>query len=159
LDFPSPDVGEAARLEMETNYFRPLALSRARALVWAKNGGGAIVNVLSILSWITVRNARTYSASKAAAWALTNWLRRGLREQGTQVLGLRAGPINTDMAHDLTLPKIKPVDVVWQVFSAIEAGRDEVIADDLTRRVKAGLSNEVGAYLNYDTDRATAAAA
>jgi NAD(P)-dependent dehydrogenase (short-subunit alcohol dehydrogenase family) len=87
LDFPSPDVDEAARLEMETNYFGPLALSRAFAAVLAKNGGGAIVNVLSILSWITVPNAGTYSASKAAAWALTNWLRSSLREQGTQVLG------------------------------------------------------------------------
>jgi hypothetical protein len=63
------------------------------------------------------------------------------------------------MARDLTLPKIKPVDVVRQVLSAIEAGRDEVIADDLTRQVKAGLSNEVGVYLNYDPDRAAAAAA
>ena len=158
-DFPSPDVDETARLEMETNYFGPLALSRTPALVWAKNGGGAIVNVLSILNWVKVPNAGTRSASKAAAWALTNGPRSGLREQGTQVLRPRAGPIDTDMTRDLTLPKIKPGDVIRQVLSAIEAGRDEVIADDLTRRVKAGLSNEVGIYLNYDRDRAVAAAA
>ena len=59
----------------------------------AKNGGGAIVNVLSVLSWVTVPTAGTYSASKAAAWALTNWLRTGLREQGTQMLGLHVGPV------------------------------------------------------------------
>ena len=123
------------------------------APVLAKNGGGAIVNVLSILSWVTVPNGGTYSASKAAAWALTNWLRTGLRQQCTQVLGVHAGPIDTDMASQLTLPKIKPEDVVRQVLSAIEAGRDEVLADDMTRQIKAGLSNEPGIYLDFDPDR------
>ena len=143
---------------METNYFGPLALSSAFAPVLAKNGGGSIVNVLSVSSWITVPNAGTYSASKAAAWALTNWLRSSLREQGTQVLGLHAGPIDTDMASELTLPKVKPANVVRQVLSAIEAGRDEVLGDEMTRRVKAGLSDEMGIYLNFDPERAVAAA-
>jgi NAD(P)-dependent dehydrogenase (short-subunit alcohol dehydrogenase family) len=155
--FLSPDAIETARSEMETNYFGPLLLSRAFAPVLAKNGGGAIVNVLSFLSWVAVPTAGTYSASKAAAWALTNWQRTGLREQGTQVLGVHAGPVDTDMASELTLPKVKPVEVVRQVLSAIEAGRDEVLADDMTRQVKAGLSNEAGIYLNFDPDRAVAA--
>ena len=152
--FLSPDAVGAARSEMETNYFGPLLLSRAFAPVLAKNGGGAIVNMLSVLSWIAVPAAGTYSASKAAAWALTNWLRTGLREQGTQVLGVHVGPVDTDMASELTLPKVKPTDVVRQVLSAIEAGRDEVLADDMTREVKAGLSDEVGIYLDFDPDRA-----
>jgi NAD(P)-dependent dehydrogenase (short-subunit alcohol dehydrogenase family) len=155
--FLSRGAVPAARSEMETNYFGPLVLSRAFAPVLAKNCGGAIVNVLSILSWITVPNGGTYSASKAAAWALTNWLRTGLREQGTQVLGVHAGPVDTDMANELTLPKVKPIDVVRQVLSAIEAGRDEVLADDMSRQVKAGLSDEVGIYLNFDPERAEAA--
>src|SRR5271170_7547448 len=148
--FLSPEAVEAARLEMETNYFGPLALSRGFASILAKNGGGAIVNVLSVLSWVAVPPAGTYSASKAAAWALTNWLRTGLREQGTQVLGVHAGPVDTDMAGDLRLPKVNPVDVVQQVLRAIEAGRDEVLADEMTRQVKAGLSDEAGVYLNFD---------
>jgi NAD(P)-dependent dehydrogenase (short-subunit alcohol dehydrogenase family) len=90
---------------------------------------------------------------------LTNWLRTGLREQGTQVVGVHAGPIDTDMAKDLTLPKVTPVDVVRQVLSAIEAGRDEVLADDMTRQVKAGLSDEVGIYLDFDPERTVQAAA
>lgn len=155
--FLGQDAVEAARLEMETNYFGPLLLSRAFAPVLAKNGGGAIINMLSVLSWVAVSNAGTYSASKAAAWALTNWLRTGLREQGTQVVGVHAGPVDTDMASGLTLPKVKPVDVVRQVLSAIEAGRDEVLADEMTRQVKAGLSGEDGIYLNFDPDRAVAA--
>jgi NAD(P)-dependent dehydrogenase (short-subunit alcohol dehydrogenase family) len=156
--FLGRDSVEAARLEMETNYFGPLLLSRAFAPILAQNGGGAIVNVLSILSWVAVPNAGTYSASKAAAWALTNWLRNGLHRQGTQVVGVHAGPVDTDMASELTLPKVKPVDVVRQVLSAIAAGRDEVLADEMTRQVKAGLSNEKGIYLNFDPERAVAAA-
>jgi hypothetical protein len=78
-------------------------------------------------------------------------------EQGTQVLGLHAGPIDTDMASELTLPKVKPGEVVRQVLSAIEAGRDEVLADDMTRQVKAGLSNEAGIYPNFDPERVVAA--
>jgi len=156
--FLAPDSVEAARSEMETNYYGPLLLSRAFAPVLAKNGGGAIVNLLSVLSWVAVPSAGTYSASKAAAWALTNWLRTGLREQGTQVVGVHAGPVDTDMASELTLPKVKPVDVVLQVLSAVESGRDEVLADDMTRQVKAGLSDREGIYLNFDPEHAAHAA-
>jgi NAD(P)-dependent dehydrogenase (short-subunit alcohol dehydrogenase family) len=155
--FLSPDSVEAARSEMETNYFGPLLLSRAFAPILAKNGGGAIVNLLSVLSWISVPSGGTYSASKAAVWSLTNWLRTALRDQGTQVVGVHAGPIDTDMAKDLTLPKVRPEDVVRQVLSAVEAGRDEVLADNMTRQVKAGLSNEVGIYLNFDPEHAVPA--
>ena len=145
--FLAPDSVEAARSEMETNYYGPLLLSRAFAPLLAKNGGGAIVNLLSVLSWVA---AGTYSASKAAAWALTNWLRTALREQGTQVVGVHVALVDTDMASGLTLPKVKPVDVVRQALSAVEGGRDEVLADDLTRQVKAGLSDREGIYLNFD---------
>jgi NAD(P)-dependent dehydrogenase (short-subunit alcohol dehydrogenase family) len=112
----------------------------------AKNGGGAIVNLLSIVSWVAVPSGGTYSASKAAAWALTNWLRTALSEQGTQVVGVPAGPVDTDMARELTLPKVTPLDVVRQVLSGVEAGRDEVLTDEMTRRVKVGLSDREGIY-------------
>jgi NAD(P)-dependent dehydrogenase (short-subunit alcohol dehydrogenase family) len=152
--FLAPDSVEAARSEMETNYYGPLLLSRAFAPVLAKNGGGAIVNLLSVLSWVAVPSAGTYSASKAAAWSFTNWLRTALRGQGTQVIGVHAGPVDTDMASDLTLPKVKPIEVVRQVLSAVEAGRDEVFADDMTRQVKTGLSDRDGIYLNFDPEHA-----
>jgi NAD(P)-dependent dehydrogenase (short-subunit alcohol dehydrogenase family) len=152
--FFAPGSVEAARSEMETNYYGPLLLTRAFAPVLAKNGGGAIVNLLSVLSWVAVPSAGTYSASKAAAWSLTNWLRTALREQGTQVVGVHAGPVETDMASQLTLPKITPVEVVQQALRAVEAGRDEVLADDMTRQVKAGLSDREGIYLNFDPEHA-----
>jgi NAD(P)-dependent dehydrogenase (short-subunit alcohol dehydrogenase family) len=105
---------------------------------------------------VSVPSTGTYSASKAAAWALTNWLRTGLREQGTQVVGVHAGPVDTDMASELTLPKITPVDVVRQVLSAIEDGRNELLTDDMTRQAKGGLSDEEGIYLNFDPEHAAA---
>jgi len=151
--FLAPDSVEAARSEMETNYFGPLYLSRAFAPVLAKNGGGAIVNLLSILSWVALPTAGTYSASKAAAWTLTNWLRTGLRKQGTQVVGVHVGPVDTDMASEITIPKLKPEHVVRQVLKALESGHDEVLADDWTRQVKAGLSDEPGVYLDFDPER------
>jgi len=155
--FLSPNSVEAAQSEVETNYFRPLFLSRAFAPVLAKNGGGAIINLLSIVSWVAPPTAGTYSASKAAAWALTNWLRTGLRAQGTQVVGVHVGPVDTDMARDLTLPKVTAADVVRQALTAIEAGRDEVLADVWARQIKAGLSSEPGIYLDFDLQGAEAA--
>ena len=74
------------------------------------------------------------------------------------MIGVRAGPVDTDMASELTLPKVTPMDVVRQVLSAVEAGRDEVLADDMTRQVKARLSDREGIYLNFDSERAVPAA-
>ncbi|MBI2993283.1 MAG: SDR family oxidoreductase [Gammaproteobacteria bacterium] len=136
-----------ARAEIETNYFGPLAMSRAFAPVLAANGGGAIINVLSVLSWISLPGGGTYCASKSAAWSLTNGLRLELRAQGTQVVALHVGLMDTDMARDIPGEKSNPLDVVRQVLKALEAGKEEVLADETTRQVKKGLSAEPGVYL------------
>ena len=155
--FLGSDSVRAARSEMETNYFGPLELARAFAPILAKNGGGAIINMLSVLSWVSVPSGGTYSASKAAAWALTNWLRTDLKKQGTQVLAVHVGPVDTDMTRQLTFPKVKPVEVVRQTLGALEAGRPEVLVDELTRTVKAGLSSDAAVYLDFDPSRRAAA--
>lgn len=136
LEAPTMD---AARLEMETNYFGTLAMCRAFAPVLAANGGGALVNMLSVVSWFTNPVNGSYCASKAAAWAMTNGVRIELAQQGTLVVAVHAGFIDTEMAAGLTGPndrKINPADVVRQVFDAVEAGQIEVLADGRTRRVK-----------------------
>ena len=156
--FLAPDAVEAARAEMETNYFGPLYLSRAFAPVLAKNGGGAIVNVLSVASWVSLETSGGYSASKSAAWSLTNWLRTGLREQGTLVVSVHVGLIDTDMTKGVPLPKVQADEVVRQTLAAVDEGRNEVLADALTRQVKAGLSNEPGIYLTFDLASSYAAA-
>jgi len=145
--FLSPDALADARAELETNYIAPLALSRAFAPALARNGGGAIVNVLSVLSWVNLPPFATYSASKAAAWSLTNGLRAELSAQSTQVIGLHVAYMDTDMVRAVTSPKARPEDVAKAVLEAIESGRDEVLADEVSRQVKGGLSAEKAVYL------------
>jgi NAD(P)-dependent dehydrogenase (short-subunit alcohol dehydrogenase family) len=146
-----PDAVEGARAEFETNVLGPLAVSRAFAPVLAHNGGGAILNVLSALSWITLPRVRTYSASKAAAWALTNGLRAELRDQGTQVVALHVGFMDTDMTRGLAVPKAKPEDVVAAALDGLEAGEAEVLADGTSRQIKEALSR--GVYLQEPVAR------
>lgn len=143
--FTEAGSAAAARAELETNFFGPLNLSSAFAPILKANGGGAIVNVLSVLSWLNIQSAATYSASKSAAWSLTNGLRGELRSQGTQVVGVHVGFMDTDMASGVNMPKADPLDVARQTLVAVAEGKDEVLADDLSRQVKQGLSS--GAYL------------
>lgn len=138
---------EAVRAELETNFFGPVHVSRAFAPILARNGGGAIVNVLSALSWVAFPSSSTYSASKAAAWAFSNGLRNELRGQGTQVLALHVGYMDTDMVRDVAAPKSKPEDVARQTLEALEAGQSEILADEVSRRIKQNLSAEPGVYL------------
>jgi NAD(P)-dependent dehydrogenase (short-subunit alcohol dehydrogenase family) len=145
--FLAPGALEGARAEMETNYFGPLAVSAGFAPILARNGGGAIINILSVLSWISIPRGAGYSASKAAAWSLTNGLRNELRGQGTQVIGLHVGYMDTDMAAPVEGPKSRPEDVVLQALEVLEAGGEEVLADELSRQVKKGLAAEPGVYL------------
>lgn len=129
-----------ARLEMEVNYFGPLALTRAFAPVLAKSGG-AIVNMLSMLSLISLPMAATYSASKAAGLSLTRSIRAELGELGTQVVGVLAVQTETAMGAKLPEPRLSPVEVVTDALDAIEAGtNDEVIAGAQTRGIHAAFT-------------------
>jgi len=132
----------AARAEMETNYFGTLGMCRAFAPALAANGGGAIVNMLSIASFYTNPFSASYGASKAAAWSLTNGVRLELHHQGTLVVAVHAGFIDTDMAALVDVPKISPESVAKMVFDAVEAGQIEVLADERTRTVKASLPRD-----------------
>ncbi|WP_137918153.1 SDR family oxidoreductase [Hydrogenophaga sp. 2FB] len=139
---------ESLRTHMETNVIGLLRVSQAFAPVLAAQGGGALLNVLSIASWISSPTLSVYGASKSAAWAVTNGLRIELRGQGTQVLGLHMGFVDTDLTRGIDLPKATPEDIVRRAFDALEAGAEEVLADDFTQQVKRGLSAEPAVYLS-----------
>jgi NAD(P)-dependent dehydrogenase (short-subunit alcohol dehydrogenase family) len=128
------------RAEFEVNYFGSVAVARAFAPVVARNGGGAIVNMLSALSWATFEQTANYSATKAAGWAYTNGLRQSLADQGTLVVAVHAGYIDTDMVAAVDAPKISPDDVARQTVEAIAEGRTEVLADDISRGAKAAIA-------------------
>jgi NAD(P)-dependent dehydrogenase (short-subunit alcohol dehydrogenase family) len=138
---------EALRNVLDTNLYGVLAMSRAFAPVLRANGGGALVNMLSALSWVSLGSSSAYSVSKAAAWALSNGLRNELRGQGTQVVSVHAGYIDTDMVKDVDSPKSRPEDIAQAVLAGIEAGDSEVLADDTARHVKAGFSATPSLYL------------
>jgi NAD(P)-dependent dehydrogenase (short-subunit alcohol dehydrogenase family) len=125
----------------ETNFFGPLQVIRAFAPVLKKNGGGAVVNMNSLAAWTGSQDA--YNASKAALWSATNALRVRLRTQGTQVLSVHVGPIDTDMARSLDIAKSSPHFVAATALDALERGDSEVLVDEATRAVKAALCGPV----------------
>ncbi|MEV0906729.1 SDR family oxidoreductase [Streptomyces hokutonensis] len=139
LDSPVEDI----RREFETNFYGPLLVTRAFVPIIERNGGGHILNFHSVLSWVGL--AGSYSASKAAFWSQTNSLRLDLKPRGIEVTGLHVGYVDTDMAAHVDGPKSTPESVAAQALDGIESGAFEVLADDLTRQVKAGLSAEGGA--------------
>jgi NAD(P)-dependent dehydrogenase (short-subunit alcohol dehydrogenase family) len=120
----------AARQEMETNYFGVLSIVQAFAPVLAKNGGGAILNVLSVASWITSPLMATYCASKAAEEVLTDAIRMQLRSQRTHVAGVYAGYIDTDMSAHVTQPKASPSQIVERSLAGLQSGVERIFADD-----------------------------
>jgi NAD(P)-dependent dehydrogenase (short-subunit alcohol dehydrogenase family) len=131
-----------ARTELEVNYLGIVSMTKAFAPVLAANGGGAFVNVLSVVSWVGMPHLSTYSASKAAAWGFTNAARVQLRSQGTQVLGVHVGLVDTDLTSSFDREKIPPQVVATAVSDALEAGESEVAVDEFSRDVKAALHDD-----------------
>jgi short-subunit dehydrogenase len=141
----SRDALERGRREFDTNVFGTLATTAAFAPILAANGGGAIINVLSVLAWVSSPGAGLYCASKAAAWSLTNALRLELLAQKTHVVALHVGYMDTDMTAGVTAPKSSPDAVATSALRRLEAGAFEVLADEVSRRVRSALSGELTA--------------
>jgi NAD(P)-dependent dehydrogenase (short-subunit alcohol dehydrogenase family) len=133
------------RLEIETHFFGTLRMTRAFAPILAANGGGAVLNVLSVLSWLGSTAYGGYSAAKAAEWSLTNSLRLELAPLGIEVNSLHVGYMDTDMAAHVDGPKNDPANVAAAALDGIQNNVGEVIADDLSRRVKTGLAADLDA--------------
>ncbi|MGY0485777.1 SDR family oxidoreductase [Streptomyces sp. WG-D5] len=134
------DIDEVRR-EMETNFYGPLAVTRAFAPVIEGNGGGAVLNVLSVLSWLHPAGLGSYAASKAAAWALTGATREELAPRGITVSALHVGYMDTDMAAGVPADqKTAAADVAAQALDGIETGLPEIVADEPTRQVKQSLA-------------------
>ncbi|MFZ2511978.1 MAG: SDR family oxidoreductase [Gordonia sp. (in: high G+C Gram-positive bacteria)] len=133
----------ALRALFDVNFFGPLAVAGAFAPALAANGGGALLNVLSVLSWIGVGDG--YSATKAALWSATNTQRAALADQGTLVTALHLGYTDTPMTAGLDVPKNDPIEIVRRAYDGVAAGVFEVLADDLSVQVKAGLSGPIEA--------------
>ena len=122
----------------ETNFFGTLRVANAFAPVLSANGGGTLLNILSSASWISVPTG--YAASKAAMWSATNALRVVLQGQGTQVIGLLVGMVDTPMSARWDVPKVSAASVVEQAYDGVADGLIEILADEPTRDLKSRLS-------------------
>ncbi|MEU1081699.1 SDR family oxidoreductase [Streptomyces sp. NPDC005908] len=131
---------DGARQAMDVNYFGTWAVARAFAPILAGKGGGAVVNMLSLASWVGQPQFPGYAASKAAQWSLTDALRKGLHAQGTLVIGVHTGFVDTDLSAWTDAPKISPELVAALTMDALKHDRLEVLADEQTRAAKAALS-------------------
>ncbi|MDX3368789.1 SDR family oxidoreductase [Streptomyces sp. ME02-6987-2C] len=133
---------EDIRLEMETNFFGTLRMVRAFAPVLGANGGGAVLNVLSVMAWMAYEHSNSYGASKAATWALTNGIRYELAGQGTQVTALAMASVDTDMMASIEDEKSAPEVIAKAAVDGLEAGSLEVLADGRTAQWKSRLGED-----------------
>jgi NAD(P)-dependent dehydrogenase (short-subunit alcohol dehydrogenase family) len=145
--FLAQDSEALARRILETNFFGVLNMSKAFAPVLKANGGGALLNVLSVASWVNGGELAAYSASKSAAWSLTNALRHELAGQQTQVVGLHMAYVDTDLTRGFEVPKSSAGDIVQRALDGLEAGAEEVLADALTQQIRQGLAAPRPVYL------------
>ncbi|MEQ1593590.1 MAG: SDR family oxidoreductase [Casimicrobium sp.] len=145
--FLAPDSETVSRRIFETNVFGMLSMSKTFAPVLKANGGGALLNVLSVASWVNGGELAAYSASKSAAWSLTNALRHELAAQKTQVLGLHMAYVDTALTRGFDVQKSSADDIVQRALDRLEAGADEVLADALTQQIRHGLTALRPVYL------------
>ena len=137
LDFGSAlDVTlEALDRNLAVNVYGPLLTTRALAPVLERNGGGAVVNLLTIVAMASMPALAGYNASKAAAWSLTQSLRGTLAPKGISVHGVFPGPVDTDMAKAIPFDKTSPEAVAQAIIEGVEAGREDIFPDPRSANV------------------------
>ena len=145
--FLAADSEDVARRLFETNFFAMLRMCKSFAPILGRNGGGALLNVLSVASWVNGGELAAYSASKSAAWSLTNALRSELAAQKTQVLALHMAYVDTDLTRGFDVPKSSPLEIVRRALDGLESGLHEVLADELTQQIKRGMTAPTPSYL------------
>jgi NAD(P)-dependent dehydrogenase (short-subunit alcohol dehydrogenase family) len=141
------NVEEQARRIFETNYYGVIRTTSAFQASLPDEGNGAVINVLSAVTWKPVPILTPYSASKAAAWSYTNNIRVHLKTRNIQVVGVHVGFVDTDLTKGFDVPKADPTDVVRQTYDALEAGESEVLADEGSRELKQTLSSVTPGYI------------
>jgi len=132
----------AARQEMETNYFGTLNMIRAFASTLGSNGGGAIINLSSIGGHVNFPVLGSYSASKAAVHSLTQGVRAELAAQGTLVAGVYPGPVDTSMAASFPMDKTAPNEVAKAVLTGVDAGEEDIYPDPMSIEMHAALRGD-----------------
>jgi NAD(P)-dependent dehydrogenase (short-subunit alcohol dehydrogenase family) len=137
---------DGIRREMDTHFWGTLDMIREFAPTLAAGGGGAIVNVLSALSWFSFPGNGAYAVAKAAEWNMTNGVRLDLAAQGTLVQGVHLGAADTDIMAGYDGVMIDPAVVPRASFDGLAAGAIEVVVDEWSALVKASLAEDPAAF-------------
>lgn len=139
LEFGSILEVERSRIarQFDANFYGPLDMARAFAPVIERNGGGAVVNLLTLVALASMPGLATYNASKAAAWSMTQSLRAELAKRGIAVHGVFPGAVDTDMLAGVDMPKTAPADVAAAVVAGIEAGNEDIFPDPMSTQLYA----------------------
>lgn len=122
---------------LEVNLFGPLNLARAFAPGLQANGGGAILNMLTLLSLASMPSITPYNISKAAAWSMTLSLRAELAPKNITVHSVFPGAIDTDMLAGVEMDKASPADVARAIIAGVDAGEEDIFPDAMAREVYA----------------------
>jgi NAD(P)-dependent dehydrogenase (short-subunit alcohol dehydrogenase family) len=131
------------RALMQTHYFGTLSVTRAFAPLLVANAPGAILNIASVLSWLHPASTGAYCAAKAALSAQTDSVREELASHDVTVTALHVGYMDTAMVSDLGAPKNDPGLVAAAALDGVATGAYEVLADDLTRQIRASLGHDL----------------
>jgi NAD(P)-dependent dehydrogenase (short-subunit alcohol dehydrogenase family) len=129
---------ELVMRDVDTNYFGTLNMVRAFAPVLESNGGGSIVNLLTIVALASMPGIGAYNASKAAAWSLTQSVRAELSKKGIQVHGVYPGAVDTDMIRDFQMPKTSPQEIAQAALNGVETGLEDIFPDAMSQQFYAG---------------------
>ncbi len=133
LDVPTETIAQ----QLDTNFYGALYVARAFASVIETNGGGAIVNLLTLLSMVSAPGMSAYNISKAAAWSMTQSLRASLTDKNIAVYGVFPGAIDTDMLAGVDMAKTSPADVAAAVVAGIQSGQEDIFPDPMSTQVYA----------------------
>lgn len=126
---------EKIQRNFDTNFYGALAMARAFAPVIESNGGGAIVNILTLVALASMPGLAVYNASKAAAWSMTQSLRASLAAKKIEVYGVFPGAVDTDMVKGVEMAKTSPTDVARAIVAGIDEGREDIFPDPMSLRV------------------------
>lgn len=130
----SPEVLEQ---QFATNFYGPLHVAKVLAPAMAKSGGGAIVNVLTLLSMVSAPGMSAYNASKAAAWSMTQSLRASLAPEGIVVHGVFPGAVDTEMLAGVEIDKTSPEHVASAILAGVETDEEDIFPDPMSTAVYA----------------------
>jgi NAD(P)-dependent dehydrogenase (short-subunit alcohol dehydrogenase family) len=128
---------ETIHQQFDINFYGTLNMARAFVPVLEQNGGGAIVNVLTLVALASMPGLAAYNASKAAAWSMTQSLRASVVDKNIEVYGVFPGAVDTDMLAGVDMAKTSPADIATAVLQGITTQQEDIFPDAMSSQLYA----------------------